>query len=615
MPIPQDAQQAAPAPIPSAAAAAPDAPDMSGANAADEYMKQQTKKMQQQQAHTTLNLPQLPAKVPMQAPSPAPEGSQRGGQLSTGQAVGTITQNLGGIIHNFAAKHKNAQIDRATGVLSTLSDAWEQAQTISGGDQEKAKQIYSQLPQVRGILDPTVNPKAVKELKELHKLTQYDPFNPEKNTTVYHEAMQRVDKAGKMKKAMSAIQAAIGMAKGQGAPQGAQRAPMDEKMPNGQPAMDVASKLTANTKQSEPDMKGAQDAVRAEADMLTARGNILKAQVEMRDKYQSQVQKDGTVIAWNKSDPNDVIELKTPDGKAVTSVPKTGATPKVVNMENVPYGVARDGMVLTPQSKEWTPHDAEVFQAAVSATAMGEANKAKLAKMRETFFSSLPQAVLMKVDDPAKGTKAGELAFVPRSEAGGNPAMYAPVGAGDKAMGTQARYGEIQVTMDGVNQAIVDLPDTGFDAETRAQLAYVMRSPHPDSAMDTFMKSSAATTLTPAQANYVQWLASLSESAQALVSLQGMGARSSDRMRSAVSAMLPGAATPSKAYAQGQMKKLQAEVDALRKGVPGLGKLGEDVGGASGTINFSDGGTTYAIPKDQVGAFKKDHPNAKAATR
>ena len=130
--------------------------------------------------------------------------------------------------------------------------------------------------------------------------------------------------------------------------------------------------------------------------------------------------------------------------------------------------------------------------------------------------------------------------------------------------------------------------------------------------MNEFMKSSAATTLTDAQVEYVQWLASLSESAQALVSLQGMGARSSDRMRAAVAAMLPGAATPSKKYAQGQMKKLQTEIDALEKGVPTLGGLSGG-GAPSGTISFTDAGTTYDIPKDKVAAFKKAHPNATTA--
>ncbi|MGC1296287.1 MAG: hypothetical protein WA869_14735 [Alloacidobacterium sp.] len=32
---------------------------------------------------------------------------------------------------------------------------------------------------------------------------------------------------------------------------------------------------------------------------------------------------------------------------------------------------------------------------------------------------------------------------------------------------------------------------------------------------------------------------------------------------------------------------------------------------SGGTQTFTDGGTTYNIPKDQIAAFKKDHPNAR----
>jgi hypothetical protein len=263
---------------------------------------------------------------------------------------------------------------------------------------------------------------------------------------------------------------------------------------------------------------------------------------------------------------------------------------------------------------EWSGQDAKTFAAATSAAAAGEANKQKLADRKATFFSSLPQAVLIKQDDPQKGVKAGELAFVTRQEAAANPTKYAPVGAGDKTLGTQARFGEIQRTVDMTNTAINNLPDTGFDAKSRAQIATVLRATDPSSALTQFLQSEAASTLSDAQIDYVTSLASMAESAQAMTSLQGIGARGSDKLRASIVAMLPGAGTPSKKYATMQMKKFQTELDQLRKGVPSLGALSGDsstpASSASGTISFTANGKTYNIPKDQVAAFKKDFPNA-----
>jgi hypothetical protein len=59
-------------------------------------------------------------------------------------------------------------------------------------------------------------------------------------------------------------------------------------------------------------------------------------------------------------------------------------------------------------------------------------------------------------------------------------------------------------------------------------------------------------------------------------------------MRHAISAMLPGAGTPSRKYAEKQMQKLQVEIDALQKGVPTLGNLS----GSSSTPAASGKGTS-----------------------
>ena len=540
-------------------------------------------------------------------------------------------------IKNAYADHKEAKIKQAMGMYMGLQGAHERAQQVAQAsgetDPTKLQQMTTQIFRSDPVVHDTFYGKnGEKNVKAMKDLLNIDLSDPESMNTVQHQALSRVVRATGARNLIGMLGHALQVHKSQSQ----QSQPGIPGTPGtvgpnmgGQPQQPsqvqaAATSLEQRATPTPTDVKGATSVADSEAKLLTARADLTRAQEQYRDKYDVKLDNNGQWIAYDKSDPTKVIPLKTDDGKPVTGATKVAGEGKVAMIENVPYGITHADpsgkpRVITPGDPEWTPADDKIFQAAKSAAASGEAAKAKLANQRQTFFTSLPQAVMLKQDDPQRNLKAGELAFVTRQEAASKPGMYAPVGSGDKALSAQARFGEIQRTVDGTNQAIADLPDTGFDAKARAQLAYVMRSPNPQSALDEFLKSSAATTLSAPQVEYVQWLASLSESAQALVSLQGMGARSSDRMRAAVASMLPGPGTPSKAYATGQMKKLQTEIDALEKGVPSLGKLSEQ-GGVTppgtkppGTVSFSDAGTIYDIPKDKVSAFKKAHPNATTA--
>jgi hypothetical protein len=536
-----------------------------------------------------------------QLPMPKPPSGERSAmdtKRATTHAEGNqmFFHNLGALVNNAVQDHKEKQTQKATATMQTLNSAWQDAQDLANGDPAAAKAAFAKMPQVNAILtDP-------KQMKELAKLMSFDAMNPEKNKTVYHEAAARVGKANVIQQKMKGIREALSLHKQQ----------QELKPPE-----ELAQDITSRGQRQAPDVKGATEVMTAQAHLKTAEADLEKAQAATKDTYSAPVvTKSGEVVVYDKKDPNKTVTLHGEDGKPVQGMGKPGAAPKVAMVENVPYGVARNGQVVTPDSKDWTADDATMFNAAKAAAATGEANKAKLADKRETFFSSLPQAVLLKQDDPQKGVKAGELAFVTRKEAGGNPAKYAPVAAGDKTMGTQARFGEIQATVDMTNTAIKNLPDTGFDAATRAQIAYVLRAPDPASALDGFFKSDVAKTLSDAQIDYVTSLASMAESAQALTSLQGIGARGSDKLRAAITAMLPGSGTPSRKYAETQMKKFQVELDSLRKGVPSVGDLDKRTGSnvaPTGITSFTDGGITYDIPRDKLPAFKKAHPNARTA--
>jgi hypothetical protein len=125
--------------------------------------------------------------------------------------------NLGATIQNAGLALKEKQIKQATGTMQTLSNAWDEAQNLANGDQQKALQIFNKMPQVQGILsDP-------KQVKQLGKLLQYDALNPEKNKTSMHVAAERVGKANKIKSMMGAVKQAITQNQTQRGPYDAQQ--------------------------------------------------------------------------------------------------------------------------------------------------------------------------------------------------------------------------------------------------------------------------------------------------------------------------------------------------------------------------------------------------------
>jgi hypothetical protein len=572
----------APAPIPASG---------SESAAQSPAMRQMMDRMAQQTAQPRTSLPQPKPNEPSHVTS----------------ASGFLPMLFMGI-QNAAAAHKEKQIKSATAMYSSLQAAHEKAEQMSQGDPEKTKQLFMKDPVVQETFAGKQGEKNVKAMKELLNV---DLMNPEANNTAHHEGLKRVMKAVGVQKVMKLVGTVLGAHKQYMEQQG------QTQQQQGDQAAQRAGALADRSVPQPMDVKAGTEIAKADADLIKAHADLMKEQNTLRDTYSPPVvTKSGEVVVYDKKDPTKTVSLHGEDGKPVQGVSKPGQAPKVLFNENVPYAVMRDGKARIPGDPEWTADDQKLIAAAQGATASGEANKAKLATKRETFFSSLPQAVLFKQDDPAKGVHAGELAMVTRKEAGSNPAKYAPVSATDKAMGPQARFGEIQATVDMTNTAIKNLPDEGFDAKTRAQIAYVLRSPDPHSALDGFFKSDVAATLSDAQVDYVTSLTSMAESAQALTSLQGIGARGSDRLRASIVAMLPGSGTPSRKYAETQMKKFQIELDQLHKGVATAGGATPGApgpGGPTGAISFTDAGVTYDIPKDKVAAFKKAHPNASTA--
>ena len=161
----------------------------------------------------------------------------------------------------------------------------------------------------------------------------------------------------------------------------------------------------------------------------------------------------------------------------------------------------------------------------------------------------------------------GEPVMVNANTINANPGRYMAGSLGQQLKNREGIFDEIKYTSGQFDDALSHMTDQDFNALPRAQIALALKSRDPRSAMSEFMGSEFAATLSPAQVDYVTGLASLSESAMSLRTVAGMG-QGSDTLRNSIIAMLPGPATPSRAYARRQMNLFNGEVEALHRPIP-----------------------------------------------
>lgn len=162
---------------------------------------------------------------------------------------------------------------------------------------------------------------------------------------------------------------------------------------------------------------------------------------------------------------------------------------------------------------------------------------------------------------PVINKQTGQLEMRNAADINRNPGLFAPSGQGSKDQNSLGVFDDIHFNVNQTRQAI-DKLNTTFDAATRAQLALALRTSDPRSALGSFINSSAAKTLTPDQVDYVTALASLMENSMALRSVAGMG-QGSNELREAILRALPGPTTPSKEYAQRQLRLFEGTLNRL----------------------------------------------------
>lgn len=505
---------------------------------------------------TQLQNPTAPAPIPQQKSTMPPAGMKRG------QAN---MYSIGSALSNAAAFEKQKQLTEAESDWNDLTTSIQKYMQPDGSIDPKAYQD----PAVMNVLG---NPK---KLKKMAKALNQDWLNPKPD--VYATAL-----GTHLKKQQQKTQAAQGLkAMVSHLIQRGQQPQLDASQQQAV-AKDVMSRAPISTPQQDP--KQAMDLAKSYLEMA-------QAQKDMQQNYQVMGDAGGRLFAINKTNPKDIMPLTDSNGQPITAAPKVGMQPKVVSIGGVPYGVSREGKLLTPGDPGWTPADQEMFAGAQAAAAQSQQNKLSLA---DQVSKSRAMVYMASREYPVIDKDTGEETFASPAQINANPAKYAAASGGAAAMAKQAALGDIQFNIDNTREAIAGLKN-GFDNKQRAQVALLLRSTDPRSAMSTFINSDIAKTLTPDQVDYITALASLQENAMALRSIAGMG-QGSDDLRAAITRAIPGVGTPSAEYATRQLNLFQGTLDRLSKGVPKMGAAG----GNDRVRVKSPNGKIGTIPKSQL---------------
>ena len=177
-----------------------------------------------------------------------------------GQALG----NMGSLIHNAVAQHKQNQIREAMNEWDGFNRAIEKAQVLAGDPsapdyQQKVQKALADDPFVKSQLDPA-NPKAVKRIKNMYKALNVDLLATDKEN-VHREGLKRFFKVQDAFKKVLGNKQKMDAQKqqgGQGGQQGAQQGNQQEQQQK--QFQESLGKLAGQMKP--PDPKGMEAAAR-----------------------------------------------------------------------------------------------------------------------------------------------------------------------------------------------------------------------------------------------------------------------------------------------------------------------------------------------------------------
>lgn len=495
---------------------------------------------------------QMKPRETLQQPTVNPKVKNFSGMQKMGVAMGNMLfPMLGSAVAQSIKVQKEAQINEAANEFQSLNNALERAYQMAGGDKQKAEELWQQMPEFQAMFDPN-NPAAKKRLKSFAKVFSIDYMNPDKTqNTVHYKGFQKFMQLNKASKLMDHMRGQMQQGQQQG----------------GQPQQSMGDKFAQQypRQQVNPDPGKVEGLMR----VLTSvdREKRLEGKEEVVRSDQGLFLKDAQ---------GQVVPMMY-NGKQLTGNGKvTGKPGGVVNANNVPYGViGPDGhSVMTPKDPNWGPEQKRIFDAANDAYKRGEDAKTK---RMEQMKNNYVYARMMAMEYPVFDRDTNAITFANAKDINDERGRYGPASIAAQMQVRESLFNEIDVAAKNMSASLDKLPDYVFsDAGMRARIAFILSdADKPSDAMRTFLQSTAAQNIPDSVADYLTSLASLSESAQSARTLGGLG-QGSDLVRHAILKMVPGATTPTKAYARMQMGKFTQEMGQLKTSLMKVGLSKEE---------------------------------------
>ena len=230
--------------------------------------------------------------------------------------------------------------------------------------------------------------------------------------------------------------------------------------------------------------------------------------------------------------------------------------------ENKPQ--QRDDKAIAIMSKpkdQWTDADKAYMQGynqyvQMNKVAPGVMRMEVLGNMRE-YPGINPQTLQPEYQTPNQ---------IKASQAAGQPGlMPGSIAAG--AMNKTALIEDIRGGVQQVRDSLNGMSDQDFSMKDRALIAGALKSRDPRGAVTQLIGGQFKGSLSDKQQEYLINQANLVENAMAMRSVLGAGQGSED-LRNAIVNTIPGATTPSRKYALGQLDTFEKTLNRLERGIP-----------------------------------------------
>ncbi len=512
-------------------------------------------------------------------------------------------------IQNAVAREKNQKLLKAEADWTYMSSALNELyQAQSSNDPKAAAAAQAKVDVVMG--DP-------KKLKNMAKALNQDWLAPEK-TTMYGEALKKVaaktdQQSAQDQQKQKAATGLRGMF--QKLLQQKQQPQLTDEQKKQMGAEIEAKAPTSTTGMS---VKDQTEAAKGILDLEKA------AQAARENYYPPTPDEHGVLRSVNKTNPHDVVTVRDAEtGQEVKGMPKPGTAPKPLAMPGgLPYGVARGGKILTPDSPEWSSDDQRLLDGATNsvkekqqlridpvyadqAGAPPNPDDYKQGRSDPQYAAALKkygqeiQELRMKDKTAARiaGVKAQlEYGIGQGMDADGhvywdfkkNLVGMAPVSAGLTLRSKGAQMKDISVASDKARTAIQNLKAGDFTPDQVALMTKATSEGTDEGTAHTIMQNLAMRAQNDEQQNFLVWIAQLNERAMSLRGIAGMGQGAQD-LRNAIRAMLPGLSSGNTKMMLKQLDAFDQQVKVLEQGIGKVGKPG------------TPGAATQANPKDPMG--------------